>query len=622
MKTKALSYIQSKFHGTSILAYGAFAAILFGVKLWLIGSYGNAMPYLDQWDGEAAELYRPFLDGTLSWGDLFSAHNEHRIFTTRLLDLILLNLNGIWNPLLQMVVNAALHIVTLIFGIVLLTRVIGKNYLPVLLAFSLVLFGIPFGWENTLWGFQLQFYFVLLFSIACLWLTVMQPPLSSRWWIGIFCAILAFLSLASGIISVAASAIIGLIFYTTGLRKTRQQLIAVAILIGIFIIGWILTPTVARLAIFGAHSIPQFFDALKSILSWPMRPQYVLALILNAPNLIFSGLILWRRPALDDRKWFLLALIAWTIGQAAGISYGRADGNLHSRYLDLFSLGILVNFASLISIAQNKFDKFNNWKIIGVSTWVLIILASLSLYAYEEIPQQLNVKRYREMYKETQTKHYLATGDFNGLLSMPWGNVPYPEAAWFASLLASPNVAAILPANIRPALEAISIESNPIGAFVVGGVSPKTPKRTEMTLGSFSTSSNAPAGQASLRFDAKRDDLLAIPVAGYPLAGSNKIEIIQNGQQHRVTIGNNPENSWAIAYAHVDKGPFSLFLSTSSNAGEWFAIEAPYVIGRLDGFIKQLLDNYFLFILLGMITGLALLTQQILVNRANIETRE
>ena len=102
------------------LAFAAFSATLLGAKLWLIGAYGNATPYWDQWDGEAAALYRPLLDGTLGWANLLAPHNEHRIFTMRLIELALLMLNGIWNPLLEMVVNAVIHTVALALGAALL----------------------------------------------------------------------------------------------------------------------------------------------------------------------------------------------------------------------------------------------------------------------------------------------------------------------------------------------------------------------------------------------------------------------------------------------------------------------------------------------------------------------
>ena len=66
------------------------------------------MPYWDQWD-EARDLFRPWLKGQLTWGMLFAPHNEHRIFFTRVLDLLVIRLNGQWDPLLQMTVNAAIH---------------------------------------------------------------------------------------------------------------------------------------------------------------------------------------------------------------------------------------------------------------------------------------------------------------------------------------------------------------------------------------------------------------------------------------------------------------------------------------------------------------------------------
>jgi len=135
----------------SRLAFAAFAFILCGLKLWVISTYGNATPNWHQWKAEAMNLYRPLLDGRLDWNDLFAT------FTTRLLDPSLLAANDIWNPLLQMVVNAFLYVVAVVFGIALLTRVVGRKYLPALLLFSLFLFGIPFAWENTLDGFQLPF---------------------------------------------------------------------------------------------------------------------------------------------------------------------------------------------------------------------------------------------------------------------------------------------------------------------------------------------------------------------------------------------------------------------------------------------------------------------------------
>ena len=84
------------------------ALVVIGAKLWMIARYGNPTPFWDQWDAEAGNLYSRFLGGTLHLSDLTAAHNEHRLFVTRLWSLLLLEVNGYWDPILQMVVNALL----------------------------------------------------------------------------------------------------------------------------------------------------------------------------------------------------------------------------------------------------------------------------------------------------------------------------------------------------------------------------------------------------------------------------------------------------------------------------------------------------------------------------------
>src|SRR5580698_9607098 len=75
-------------------------------KLQLILGSNGSLPYLDQWNGEAGNVFLPHFAHQLSFADLFRAHNEHRIFWTRLLALIELSINGQWDAQFQMVVNA------------------------------------------------------------------------------------------------------------------------------------------------------------------------------------------------------------------------------------------------------------------------------------------------------------------------------------------------------------------------------------------------------------------------------------------------------------------------------------------------------------------------------------
>jgi hypothetical protein len=80
-------------------------AVIFGAKLWLISAFGSPTPFSDQWDVEAAWLFKPYVEGTLRIGDLLSPHNEHRPFWSRLFDLALLELNGRWDPIIEMTSN-------------------------------------------------------------------------------------------------------------------------------------------------------------------------------------------------------------------------------------------------------------------------------------------------------------------------------------------------------------------------------------------------------------------------------------------------------------------------------------------------------------------------------------
>ena len=88
--------------------------ILVGARAVVINYAGNATPYADEWDGEAANLLKPYLQGALTFRDLFHAHNEHVIFFTRLLTLAIFNLSGYWDVVLQMIANAILDAATVV----------------------------------------------------------------------------------------------------------------------------------------------------------------------------------------------------------------------------------------------------------------------------------------------------------------------------------------------------------------------------------------------------------------------------------------------------------------------------------------------------------------------------
>ena len=67
------------------------------------------VPFWDQWDAEAGAVLIPFNECGLSWRAMFTPHNEHRVFFTRLYALDVVLANGQWDPRVQQVCNAAMH---------------------------------------------------------------------------------------------------------------------------------------------------------------------------------------------------------------------------------------------------------------------------------------------------------------------------------------------------------------------------------------------------------------------------------------------------------------------------------------------------------------------------------
>src|ERR1035438_9327464 len=136
----------------------AGGCLAFGAKLVLVHACGSDVPYMDQWDAVGNALLAPRAQGELRAADFLRPHNEHRPVFTRLIDYALAVSNRQWDPLLEMTVNAAIH-ACLCAALLLFARrlVTGLRYACAALVITL-LFVLPFDWENTLQGFQSQFY--------------------------------------------------------------------------------------------------------------------------------------------------------------------------------------------------------------------------------------------------------------------------------------------------------------------------------------------------------------------------------------------------------------------------------------------------------------------------------
>ena len=589
------------------LPYVAFALVVFGAKLLVVNSFGNATPYWDQWDAEADNLYRPWVEGSLRWHDLLIPHSEHRIFTTRILALLLFELNGrVWDPLLQMIVNAGLHVLALLV-LVYFLRPSGTERAKVLFfSFTCIVFSMPYGWENTLAGFQSQFYFLLLFSFVFLW-CVVQYESSGR--LGLLvgmvaCAALSFFSLASGALTIAAGAGTLGTQWIVGVRRNRRTIVLISLLFASFVVAVVLTPMIDGHAALKAQSLSHYKHAVFQAMSWPAQP--VLGLFIYTPMVVFMVWQLCNWHISRPMVWFVFAMCLWVTGQIMSIAYGRAVGILSSRYLDVFSIGLIVNFVCILILKeyyQNLTRLFSYFLIF----WLLLVVHGFAA-TMSSIISELQAKQYTGTEQEKNVRGYLTSGDFSHLENKPFLHIPYPKAERLKTLLDDKVIKAFLPGNLSQPLSPSHVDISGL-VLDTAGYYPTTPELpTGRAYGTYNSQGDIAQGFINLEFDNKTSTgVYNFLLSGYPTQSGMSVSV-KDALGHKYTIkpDHDPKESWASFYLLISRGAFSVFLEDRSPSS-WVAISNPIPEGKMASQRSFMLLSGRHFLTLGVVLLLAML---------------
>ena len=578
----------------AIMLLAGFALILLGVKFWLIHAVGDPTPFWDQWPAEGVLLYKPWLEGNLRPGELFNAHNEHRIFTTRLLALALLEVNGIWNPLLQMVVNAVIHVLSLVLCVYFINKSLGGDRLPMLAGFGLILFTIPYSTGNTLAGFQVSFYFSILFGVLAVWITTTKLPNQALWWVGLAAGVLAFLSLSPGLVAlIAAGCTQGLIFLSGG-YKQKLNLVAALILCATGLACALLTPGVTDGDQLGAQFLAKRFVAWAQVLAWPSPSGWWLGVALQLPALIFSVAFLSSRPRADDRKWFLLALFICYLGQAFAIAYGRPDKPTLSRYTDFYAIGLLVNFSCILALIPMAGRPALR---ALVAMWLFVLLLGFSWLASEMLPGEIIRKKRAGQNYSLFVSQYIQTGNIQALQPdrSPRGVIPYTDANALAQILDDETIRQILPSNVRAAL-------TPDASSHIDGFSGRNMKNERgVTIRVLDSGGMTQPSSFSLKYPAqgKEQRWVRFYVRGLDAAGGSSIHVTQGGRELPLELTEKKYHYWGhVAQVVVGAGSFTID-AYDREAGRGLVVSLPVVVGRLDEGIDRMLAQYPAFLFTG-----------------------
>lgn len=303
--------------------------------------FSQALPISDQWDGEGFMLIRPWLEGKLTLNELFLAHNEHRILTKRVLDMVLLSLNGNhWDNRVLALANAAIYATCIALCFTFATRATAGLTRRALQFAALVIPLLLSNFENTIWGFQSPFYFSVLMTVLALRHIADSPELP-YWGLPLATYSLgAIFSLASGLLLGVALGVLVLLDRRPG-STTRRRCLVAAMLFIVAVVGYAILPTLPAENVVMARSLAEILFGALRIASWPL-PLLPLAWL---PLLAWLGLALKQRRVFDKADLFFLGLAGWVALQALATGYGRGHGlvTVPWRYTDSLVFGLLGN---------------------------------------------------------------------------------------------------------------------------------------------------------------------------------------------------------------------------------------------------------------------------------------
>ncbi len=586
-------------HRYKLLIYLGMALLLMGAKLWLIDAVANPTPYSDQWDAEAVQLYKPWLEGDFRWQSLLAPQNEHRILPTKVLSLWLFHLNELWNPILQMEVNALVHTLAIILLVALLSLATGQHYLPLIAGTATIIFCTGTGWQNTLHGISSLWYFTSLFGIAALWLLTVSKPVGLKWWLGAFLGLLAAMSATSGTILFAASAVVWSLNYFQGRQRQITQLTAGIVSLLLFLCCYSLIPVIQGHEYLKAESVTDFLSSLVDIWAWPLPPGTVPGIILHAPAAVFAVYMLVTRPAPGDRRWFLFALAAWCTAQGLSLAYGRATVPIRARYTDMFAVDLLANLACLLCLLKQIHHK--RWAKWALGGWLVLMMAGLAWYVSAVLPDKLLYKKSTGINHQWSTHAYIRIGDADILKEgEPLVSRPYPDATRLQNLLDDETIRNILPTAVRGQIEPV----HPIGKELPGFARVPLQSNYAGWEGlAFNSTAIAEGGPQQLEIEFIADPLLPrwVELKMHIRKGSNSVllRIEQNGKLLPYRLESIRSLQWSHLFiARVEPGPFKV-VATNEGRGEAIKFSAPSVRGALDSSVALWLKLYPALIIIG-----------------------
>lgn len=425
--------------------------IVLGFKLLLINEFNPITPFWDQWE-EGGSLYTPIIEGRFDPAFLISPHNEHRMLFTRIINLAVFYAVGLWYPALELVVNSFIHCAAIFTVVYLVTRHISVYARSIAILLITLVYIIPFGFENTLQGFQ-SFYLLILLSVLSIHMMSKSRAFSGGWLAGLALSIASYFCVASGSLTAAISGIIMVLQLVVGSRqRTAREYVAVFVCVAVSVIQVLKIPYVPDSSPYKSYSLFVFVTAMIDQASYPFRAPY--GLLQYTPSVILIFLIFMRKPELSAYEWSALAIFMWLGSQMMSIAYGRGNLNVtEPRYTDILILGLSVNLGVAFFLLRSSWSKYFSSKLDVITLlgrWLLALCVAAVTFSVWAMPfgrtQFVAARTFGEhLTRDTENMNvFLRTGDMSVLQGKRRLDVPYPDPQMLAMALSEPTIRSIL----------------------------------------------------------------------------------------------------------------------------------------------------------------------------------
>jgi hypothetical protein len=392
------------------------AAVLAGITLVVFGSQcfwvhraGAQVPVWDQWFAEFGRVYEPLMRGALPFDALAFVHNEHHLFTSRLISMALFLMSGYWDVKGEMVALAAVRGTEMAILFLLLSPLVAESRRLVLIALVVAVGALPVSPLNVLSGIQAQFRLVEIFSILALAVVVRPLDVERVCGLVVF-LLLAFFSMATGIVAMVASAVTILAQGLAGRALPRPRAAVAGLILCLAVFALFITP---RYPEYGPPSTWESARILVRCLSFPFPVASGWAILSHIPVAIL-GFRLLRARAPQDGAWLVIALATWTLMMSLALALGRgATSAPGEQHLEFLALPLIWNYLALERLAETTRPGIAS-RLVRMSPWLWALAACIFLAGQAWIR---GVPRLREMESarplvEARFRQSLLTHDF------------------------------------------------------------------------------------------------------------------------------------------------------------------------------------------------------------------